>query len=123
MDEEQNKEDQNKISLPEGLIIGMIVLSADVIETLIALTGVGIIIGEVINFATGAVIEFWLFMKGIKGFWKLASFGIGVVADGATSSFFPIKTLTFLITIYLINHPKIAKVSSLAKAETTRGKQ
>jgi len=107
-------EEQKKISLPEGIIMVLIVLCADIVEILVDLTGFGIIIGEVINFAVGAMIEFWLFIKGIKGFWKLTSWGIGTLLDGALASFLPIKTITLIITIWLVNHPKAAQVAEVA---------
>jgi len=102
-------EEQKKISLPEGIIMVMIVLCADIAEILVDLTGFGIIIGEIINFVVGIGLQLWLFMKGIKGFWKLASWGIGTLLDGVLAGFLPIKTITLIITIYLVNHPKIVE--------------
>ena len=114
MDEEQNQAEQKKISLPEAIIMVMIVGLADAVEILIGLTGIGIIIGEIINFVVGAGIQLWLFMKGIKGFWKLASWGIGTLLDGVLAGFLPIKTITLIITIYLVNHPKIVEKATKA---------
>lgn len=109
--------EQKTISLPEGIMMFLIVVMADIIEVLVSFTGFGIIIGEIINFSVGALIEGWLFFKGVKGIWKLASFPIGFAADGLFGSLFPVKTITLLITIYLVNHPEIMeKAASIAPA-------
>lgn len=110
-------EEQPKISLPEGILMMLIVLSADVAEILIDLTGVGIILGEIINFSVGGLIELWLFLKGTKGFWKLASIPIGMIADGIFGSIFPVKTITMALTIFLVNKgEKIAPIAKIAQA-------
>lgn len=111
--EEQNKE-QKKISLPEAIMMVGLVAFADALEILVDLTGIGIIAGELINLVVGAGLQLWLFMKGIKGFWKLASWGIGTLLDGVLGGLLPIKTISLIVTIYLVNHPKTAKVAQLA---------
>jgi len=120
MEEEQNQEEQKKIGLPEGIFVTLVVLTMDGVEFLIDLTGVGIIIGEIINFVGGGAVEIYLFLKGARGARQLVTMGIGTVVDGATSSALPIKTITWLITWYLFNHPKIlekaAGVAAIAGA-------
>ncbi len=117
---EEEQKEQKKISLPEGIFMMEIVVLADVVEILVDLTGFGIIIGEIINFGTGAMIEGWLLMKGLRGARNLVSFGVGTILDGVTTSFLPVKTITMAITIYLVNHPKmlgeLSKVAAVAGA-------
>lgn len=96
-------DEQPKITLLEGIIAIMVVVVADILEFLVALTGFGIIISIAVNFIVGASIQIWLIFKGVKGFWKQASNGIGAVADGLFAGFLPIKTFTLLFTIYLVN--------------------
>ncbi len=117
MDEEQKEtEEQSKISLPEGIFITPIVLGMDGIELLVALTGYGITVGEVINLIGGAAFEIYIFLRGARGTRILVTWGIGMAADGVTSSAFPIKTITWFITWYLFNHPKaLAKAGGVAK--------
>ncbi len=120
MEEEQNETEQKKIGLPEGIFMTLIVLTMDGVEFLVDWTGVGIIIGEIVNFAGGGAVEVYLFLRGAKGVSQLATMGIGTILDGATSSALPIKTITWCITWYLFNHPKItekvAKVAAVAGA-------
>lgn len=119
MEEEQNEEEQKKIGLPEGIFVSLIVLTMDVVEILVDLTGVGIIIGLIINFVGGGALEIYLFLRGARGTRQLVTMGIGVVLDGATSSVLPIKTITWFITWYLFNHPKvIEKVAPVAQIAT-----
>ena len=114
------EEEQKKISLPEGILMLEVVILADAIEIFVGLTGFGIIIGEVSNFAFGAVIEGWLLLKGLRGARNLASMGIGTILDGVSTSILPVKTITMIITIYLVNNPKIlekaAGVAAIAGA-------
>jgi len=122
MEEEQNQEDQKKIGLPEGIFVSLIVLTMDGVEFLVDLTGVGIIIGEIVNFVGGGAVEIYLFLKGGRGARQLATMGVGTVLDGVTSSVLPIKTITWLITWYLFNHPKvIEKVAPVAQIATGAG--
>jgi len=115
MDEEQNEE-QKKISLPEGIFMTLVVLTIDGVEALIGITGVGIIIGEIVNFVAGGAIEIYLFLRGARGTRQLVTMGIGTVVDGSTSSILPIKTITWVITWYLFNHPKVVeKVAPVAQ--------
>ena len=109
-------EEQKKIELAEGVIVTLFVGGMDLVELLVSLTGIGIIAGEIINFTGGAGFEFYLFMRGARGTRVLVTWGIGAVADGATSSAFPLKTITWFITWYLFNHPKVlAKAGGVAK--------
>lgn len=113
---EEEQEQPKKISLPEGIFMMEVVVLADVVEILVDLTGFGIIIGEIINFATGAMIEGWLLMKGLRGTRNLVSFGVGTILDGVTTSFLPVKSITMVITIYLVNHPKVLEKVGKAAA-------
>lgn len=111
MEEEQNQEEQKKIGLPEGIFVTLVVLTMDGVEFLVDLTGFGIIIGEIINFVGGGSVEIYLFLKGARGTRQLATMGVGTVLDGVTSSALPIKTITWLITWYLFNHPKVVETA------------
>jgi len=114
--EEQNETEQKKIGLPEGIFVTLVVLTMDGVEFLVSITGFGIIIGEIVNFVGGAAIEIYLFLKGARGARQLVTMGIGTVLDGVSSSALPIKTITFLITWYLVNHPKITEKVAVVAA-------
>jgi len=118
--EEQNQDEQKKIGLPEGIFMTLVVLSIDGVELLIGITGIGIIIGEIVNFVGGGAMEIYLFLRGARGAKQLVTMGVGTVLDGASSSILPIKTITWCITWYLFNHPKIlekaAGVAAIAGA-------
>jgi len=91
----------SKISLPEGIIMILIAAFSDGVEALVSLTGFGIIIGEVINFAVSLVLGFWLFTKG--GISSLKGFGIGSGVDFLSGSFLPGKTGGVIASIIKIN--------------------
>jgi hypothetical protein len=109
-------DEQKKISLPEGIIMTLIVLLADITEFLVDLTIVGIIAVEILNFIIGGVIQLYLFLKGIKGLWKMGTNGLGTITDGVFASFLPIKTVTWFITWYLVNKSPKAKPGAEAVA-------
>jgi hypothetical protein len=122
-------EEQKKISLPEGILVTLLIGSMDLAEILLDLTIVGIIIAAVINFIGQCAIEVYLFLRGGRATKKMVISAIGGLLDGVTFSFLPIKTITWLITWFIINHPKIAKVAERAggkviemKAEAAAGK-
>jgi len=96
-------DDQPKISLPIGIFITIIVIFSDFVEFLVSLTGFGIIIGAIINFIVGAGLQIYLFLSGVKGFWKLGTNIVGTIFDGISGSFLPIKTITWIITLVLVN--------------------
>lgn len=95
--------DNKKISLPVGIFITLTVIFSDFVEFLVSLTGFGIIIGDIINFMVGAGLQIYLFLSGVKGFWKLGTNIVGTIFDGTTASFLPIKTITWIITLVLVN--------------------
>ncbi len=109
-------EEQKKIELAEGIFITLLVGGMDLVEVLVDLTGYGIIAGEIINFTGGAAFEIYILLRGARGARVLVTWGIGAVADGVTTSAFPLKTITWFITWYLFNHPKVlAKAGGVAK--------
>lgn len=101
------EQEHKKISLVEAIFMIEIVGSADLVKLLVSLTGIGIIIAVIIDFMVGGIMIFWLFMKGARGLGKLVSM------------FIPIQTLALLVVIYLINHPKIAKVAEVATGKVS----
>jgi len=96
-------DEQPKISLPIGIFITLVVICSDFVEFLVSLTGFGIIIGEIVNFIVGGGLQIYLFLSGVKGFWKLGTNIVGTIFDGTSASFLPIKTITWIITLILIN--------------------
>lgn len=102
-------EPRGKISLVEGIIMVMITLTADIIEiilTFFALNPLSIVIDVPVTF----IIQFWLWMKGSKWAWALAG---NLIEFIPYVDFLPIRTVTLLITIYLSNHQKVAKLAAI----------
>jgi hypothetical protein len=107
--------EHKKISLPEAIFITAIVLFSDIAEFIVDLTGFGIIIGIMINFIVGGGLQIYLFLKGVKGFWKLGTNIAGTLFDGFIAAFLPIKTITWIITLILVNkEEKIAEITGIA---------
>ena len=128
-------EDQKKIQLPEIIIMLMIVGGADGLEVVTDLSAAVPVVGQILLFFNPFVdisvlvtVQFWLIMKGGIGFNKQATVLVGNLIEFIPGlDILPIRTTTLIIAIYLINHPKVAKVaqvatgkiSSIAKAEAT----
>ncbi|PIU98444.1 hypothetical protein COS61_01380 [Candidatus Wolfebacteria bacterium CG03_land_8_20_14_0_80_40_12] len=117
-------EDQKKISLPEIIIMVMIVGGADGFDVITGLFAIVPIIGQILLFMNFfvdifvlAITQFWFIMKGGKGFKKQATALAGNLIEFIPLlDILPIRTATLIIVIYLINHPKVAKA---AKASPT----
>ena len=117
--------EQKKISLPEIIIMLLIVSGAYLFGVVSDLSGpipvvgqVLIGISELIDFISLAITQLWLIMKG----GIMASRQLTVLA-GNLAEFIPIVNLlpiniaTLIIAIYLINNPKVEQVASLAKGK------
>lgn len=112
---EEREEEKGKISLVEGIIMVVIVATADIIEiilTFFALNPLSIVIDVPVTF----IIQFWLWMKGSKWTWALAG---NLIEFIPYVDFLPIRTATLLLTIYLSNHSKTAKLASASHDRIT----
>ena len=103
----QDTDSKPTISLPEGLIMTMIVLAADSIEVAATLvTGVpviGVVAAFVLIFESLivlAIIQLWLIMKGIRSLWFLSGSLIDFLP---VIGMFPTKTATLLVLITMVN--------------------
>ncbi len=113
-------DNQKKISLVETLLVILLSLFADIVDVLFNLMALIPVIGLIMLFIAPifsllffAVTEFWLIMKGGVGFRQQISVIVGNLADIIPFvSFLPFKTVSVVIAIYMINHPKIAEVVS-----------
>ncbi len=117
-------DEDKKISLPEIIIMVMIVAGADLFDVFVGLAAAVPIIGQVLLFANWfidifvlAITQFWLIMKGGIGFGKQATALTGNLIEFIPLlDILPIRTVALLVVIYMINHPRIAeKVAPAAK--------
>jgi len=102
--EEQN---QQKISLPEIVLLGIVCLGVDLAEiilTLLALTpAIGIIfegLTWLINAFYWIIITIWLIIKRVRGTWLIAG-GLLEFIPGLNA--LPLRSLTLAITVFLTN--------------------
>jgi len=117
-------EDQKKIQLPEIIIMLMIVGGADGLEVVTGLSAAVPVVGQILLFfnpfvdiSVLVIIQFWLIMKGGIGFNKQVTALVGNLIEFIPGlDILPIRTTTLIIAIYLINHPKVAKVAALGTA-------
>lgn len=88
---------------------------------LIPVIGFGIfMISPLISASFFAVTEFWLIMRGGFGFRQQVSVIVGNLLDIIPFlSFLPFKTVSVMIAIYMINHPKVAQVFSAGTSNLT----
>lgn len=110
-------DEQKKISLPEIIVLVMLSGAVDLFEVFSNLMFIVPVIGQVlvlvnlfIGFVILAVIQFWLIMKGGIGFGKQATVLVGNLIELIPFlNILPIRTLTLIIAIYMINNPGIAE--------------
>ncbi|MBI4993842.1 hypothetical protein HZC33_02725 [Candidatus Wolfebacteria bacterium] len=92
-------EEEKKISLPEIIFIiglGLLAELFDIID-----------FGWLIGFP----LQFWLIMKGGIGFKNQATLLAGNLIELIpVLDWLPIRIVALIITIYLINHPKISEI-------------
>ena len=107
---------EKKISLPEIIIIVMLVAGADLFDVFVGLAAAIPAIGQILLFFNWfvdifilAVVQFWLIMRGGIGFKKQATALAGNLMELIPLlDVLPIRTATLLIAIYMINNPNIA---------------
>lgn len=117
-------DNQKKISLVEALLIVLFNLFADAVDVafnllaLVPVVGVGILMVSPFVSASFFVInEFWLIMRGGFGFRQQVSVIVGNLLDIIPFlSFLPFKTVSVVIAIYMINHPKAITALSAGTA-------
>jgi len=95
---DESEDEGPKISLPEGILMVMLSLIGELLDI--------IDLGWLVGFP----IQLWLIMKGGIAFRKQVPALVGNLIELIPIlDWLPIRTLTLLITIYMINHPKVAK--------------
>lgn len=115
-------EDQPKISLPEALITLMLTSLSDLGDLIGLFLFPLPVIGQVIffgaktfNFIVWISIQLWLFFRGIRGVYFL----VGGLAEEFLQV--PAQTLTLLLTILVVNNPKLEKAAEVATLTTATG--
>lgn len=118
--------EDKKISLPEIIIMVMIVGSADLFGLFSGFIAAVPVIGQVLVFfsfyislAAWLIIQFWLIMKtgvGLKDLWYTGASLFDIFSGGIL----PFQTPALLVNIYLTNNPKIAKVVGAVKGKTIK---
>lgn len=112
--EEENKKEEvktpntgKKIDFPEMFLITPLLIFLDImdliktfLEGMIFLYPVSLILGA-LSFIATALVQFYLFIKGVKNLYFL----IGGTLDSLLPlvSFLPLKTVGWLITVYIFN--------------------
>jgi len=117
-------DEDKKISLPEIIIMVMIVGGADLFDVFVGLAAAVPVIGQILLFGNWfvdifvlAITQFWFIMKGGIGFGKQATALAGNLIEFIPFlDILPIRTAALIIAIYMINHPKVAeKLAPAAK--------
>lgn len=117
-----------KISLPEIIIMVMIVAGADLFDVFVDLAAAVPVIGQILLFGNWfvdifvfVIVQFWLIMKGGIGFRKQATVLVGNLVEMIPFlDVLPIRTAALLAAIYMINNPKIVKKVTKPTLNTTR---
>ncbi|MEK7114501.1 MAG: hypothetical protein AAB832_00335 [Patescibacteria group bacterium] len=116
-------DEDKKISLPEIIIMVMIVGGADLFDVFVGLAAAVPVIGQILLFGNWfvdifvlAIVQFWLIMKGGIGFRKQATVLVGNLAEMIPFlDILPIRTAALLVAIYMINHPGITEAVKTIK--------
>jgi len=112
--------EDKKISLAEALLMVLLNLFADAADVafnflaLIPIVGmISFVIAPFLSMSIFAITEFWLIIRGGFGFRQQLSVIVGNLADIVPFvSVLPFKTVSVVVAIYMINHPKIASAIS-----------
>ena len=121
--------EEKKISLPEIIIMGMLVISSYLFSLFADLSAPVPVVGLIIyamNWAWDLVVlgitQFWLIMKGGVGVSRQLTMLGGNLFDSIPyANLLPVNVVIFFLVVYLINHPKVMeKFEKVSKA--TSGK-
>jgi len=111
------EENAKKFSFAEGLLLILITLFADALDSVIGLLGVfppllpvSIGLSWLINAFIMGLLLFVFFIKGERGLWVIAG---SVLEFIPFISILPLRTATCLVAIYLANHPKIKALTNV----------
>lgn len=109
---------EKKISIEEIILITPFILLADLFEFLSTIAAVIPVVGQValglswfLGLIVFGLVQFYLFMKGIRNLWFLAG---GLIDQIPIVGGFPTKTVTWIVVILMVNNPKVQKAASVA---------
>lgn len=115
-------EESPKFSLVEIILLMLIVVPIDVLEVASDLISPIPIVGQIVlvamffvDLVSLFVIQFWLIMKGLKGFWALSA---NLLEFIPYIDALPLRTLGVITTIILANRPEAAAAAKVTGAAT-----
>ena len=119
---EEHESASTGISLPEGIFMVLLTLCADTFGLFAALTFVIPFLGQAIIFVSALstlfvwiVIQFWLIMRGVPGWW----YGGGSIVDIISGGAVPLQTPLLVVNL-LINNSKLGAVAGALKGKGAR---
>lgn len=97
------------VGLAEAIFLVILVSFEELAEVAILLVtlGAGIMVVEIMNVATAAVLEMYMLLRGGVGIKRLVVQPLGMVFDGLLGTVLPIKTVSTMIGIWMINHAEV----------------
>ncbi len=119
---------EKKISIPEIIIMLMILVSAYLFGVFGDLSGPLPGIGQVILFFSEAydvvvmaITQLWLIMKGgIMASRQLTLLGGNLAQMIPGLNLLPVNIAAFIIAVYLINNPKVEEIAGVATGKMTK---
>ncbi len=113
-------EGEKKIGLPEAILMFFVVAFADIFDVATMISLAVLVLGEIlvvlnwfVDIAVLAIIWIWLIMKGEIGTRIIVMSLIGSLTEFIPLlDALPIRTAVLLLTIYMINHPKVADAAA-----------
>ena len=107
--EETEKQNEQKISLPEIILMTLICGGTDVFEIFATLASGTVILAAIfvslnwmLDIFCWLSLLIWLIMKRIKGVWVLSGNALEMIPG---LDVLPLRTITLWLTIFLINRP------------------
>ena len=113
-------EGEKKIGLPEAILMFFVVAFADIFDVVTTISLAVPVLGEIlivlnwfVDIVVLAIIWIWLIIKGEIGARIMITSLIGSLVEFIPLlDVLPIRTVVLLLTIYMINHPKVADAAA-----------
>ncbi|MEK7143725.1 MAG: hypothetical protein AAB820_00125 [Patescibacteria group bacterium] len=113
-------EGEKKIGLPEAILMFFVVAFADIFDVVTTISLAVPVLGEIlivlnwfVDIVVLAIIWIWLIIKEEIGARIMITSLIGSLAEFIPLlDVLPIRTVVLLLTIYMINHPKVADAAA-----------
>src|SRR3989344_4066335 len=104
---------EKKISTAEAIIMILMAIFTDLIQLVLYLSVIFAIAAPAVGLLYSGIIQFWMTMKGLRGTY--------ILVNNAGSALFPIKSISVIVLIFMVNNPRVAQIASVAGGKPASG--